>query len=264
VGHSPGVLAPEPPIYALLPADLDSAQVVAERTSPLLRQAAYTAQASAARVGEAKSAYRPNVSVSASFGYAGGAQTAPFVTNNPFANGKPDITVAATATIPIFSGGLVFSQVRQAAERADADRYSSDNARRQVAEAVAEAWSQVVVARSSFEAYQTQTQATAEAYAGARKEEQAGLRTTIEVLNAEQESQAAQLALSNARHDEYLASATLLAAIGTLSVADFASGVALYDPDINLQQRRRAFGWVPWEGAIDAVDRLGTEAAGHR
>ena len=107
VGHEPAMLAPEPPISQLLPASLDAAIEVAMHASPLISQAAYNARASSARVGEAKSAYRPSVSVSASFGYVGGAQTAIPVAD-PFSKSQPDVTIAATATIPLFAGGASF------------------------------------------------------------------------------------------------------------------------------------------------------------
>ena len=261
VGHAPATLAPEPPISQLLPPSLDAALAIAERQNPQVRQAAFAAQASAARVGEAQSAFRPTVSLSASFGYVGGAQVAPLPTNNPFANSQPNVTVAVTASVPIYAGGLRFSQVREAAERNNADRYSADNTRLQVIKSVSEAWSKLIVAKSSLAAYQSEVDADAAAFVGARKEEQAGLRTTIDVLNAEQELQTAEIALSNAHHDEYLASAMVLAAVGTLNIKDFSPTTAIYDPNANLKKRMRSAGGVPWEGTVDAIDRVGAGKA---
>ena len=260
VGHEPDILAPEPPISQLIPAKLDAAIEVATHASPLIIQAAYTARASAARVGEAKSAYRPIVSLSASLGYVGGAQTAAPVAD-PFSKSQPDVTIAATATIPLFAGGAGFSLVRQAAEKNNADRYAEDNVRRQVTQVVSQAWSELRVARATLAAYQSQVEADTSAFEGARKEEQAGLRTTIDVLNAEQEMQTAQIALNNARHDEYVASAALLAAMGTLEIGAFAPTTPRYDPDANFQKQKRSFGWVPWEGVVDAIDHAGAGGA---
>ena len=126
---------------------------------------------------------------------------------------------------------------------------------------VSQAWSELLVARASLAAYQSQVQADTAAFEGARKEEQAGLRTTIDVLNAEQEMQTAQIALNNARHDEYVASAALLAAMGTLDIGAFAPTAPRYDPDANFQKQKRSFGWVPWEGAVDAIDHVGAGGA---
>lgn len=54
------------------------------------------------------------------------------------------------------------------------------------------------------------------AFKGVDRERQFGLRTVIDVLNAEQERQSAEAALVQSRADEYAARAALLAAVGLL------------------------------------------------
>ncbi len=58
------------------------------------------------------------------------------------------------------------------------------------------------------------------AYEGVREEQKVGLRTILDVLNAQQELEQSQLALVGARHDEYVAAAAVLAAMGALDAKD--------------------------------------------
>ncbi len=98
------------------------------------------------------------------------------------------------------------------------------------------------------------------AFEGVTEEQKVGLRTVLDVLNAQQELETSQLNLVNARHDEYLAAAAVLAATGALDAHDFAPGERLYDPSRNLDKVRHGVGWVPWEGAVGAIQRLGAPA----
>jgi outer membrane protein len=86
------------------------------------------------------------------------------------------------------------------------------------------------------------------------------LRTILDVLNAQQELETSQLTLVDARHDEYVAAAAVLAAIGSLEAKDVAPAEPRYDPAANFHKLQHAPGWVPWEGAIDAIDHVGAPA----
>jgi outer membrane protein len=256
VGQNPGDLAPEPSLAKLLPATVDQAFDGAEHNNPQIRQADFAEQAAAARVAAAKAQTRPTVALRAAAGYQGGN----LGLASPFANYTHDVNASAVVTFPLFTGGLTSSQIRQAAERDNAARIAIETIRRQVLQQVAQAWSQLLGARANLVANEEQVSATSIAFEGTRQEAQVGLRTTLDVLNAEQELRNAQLALVNARHDEYVAAATVLAAMGALYVQDLASGVPAYDPKTNFDRVRHAFGWIPWTPAVEAIDRLGAPA----
>ncbi len=177
VGQNPGDLAPEPPLSQLLPANLDAAFDAAEQNNPQLLQANYAEQASAARLAEAKAGTRPNVALQGSFGYSGGLTPQGLPANGPFADISRQFVIQATATIPLFSGGLTSSQIRQQAEHNNIDRINIEAMRRQVLQAVLQAWSQLVSARASLVANDEQAKADAIAYEGTREEEQQDLRT---------------------------------------------------------------------------------------
>ncbi|MBO9558404.1 MAG: TolC family protein, partial [Caulobacter sp.] len=88
-------------------------------------------------------------------------------------------------------------------------------------------------------------------------EQQVGLRTTLDVLNAQLELSNAELALVTARRDEYVASTSLLQAMGQLDVTKLASGTAAYDPKTSYDRVTHSAGWVPWEPVVQAIDKVG-------
>ena len=68
-------------------------------------------------------------------------------------------------------------------------------------------------------------------------------RTTLDVLDAQNELVNAQVALANARRDRIVAGYQLVAAIGHMTAADLRLSVNIYDPRRNLEEvRDKAFG----------------------
>jgi outer membrane protein len=261
VGENPGTLAPEPPLAKLLPDTIDKALDMAEQNSPHIREADYTEQSSAAKVAEAKAQTRPSLSLQATLGYYGGANsTPPEFTDihpnvSPFVDYSRDITASASASFPLFSGGYYSSQIRQAAENNNVDRINIETNRRQVLLAVSQAWNQLVGARASLAADGEQVQAANIAFEGTRQEARVGLRTTLDVLISEEDLANAQLALVGARHDEYFAAAALLAAMGSLEAADFVPDLVVYDPRTNFDHVKNA-NRMPWDGLVEYLDGL--------
>ncbi|HVN00650.1 MAG TPA: TolC family outer membrane protein [Caulobacteraceae bacterium] len=266
VGRNPGDLAPEPPIASLLPATVDAAFDAAERDNPQLRQATYVEQSRAAKLAAAKAQTRPTVGVTGSYGYNGGSQSiagqfAGFGSGGgAFSNYERNVTISASVTQPLFTGGLYASQIRQAAEEDNVARIGVESARRQVLQAVSQAWNQLLGARASLEADVQQVKSNTVAFEGVREEQKVGLRTILDVLNAQQELETSQLTLVDARHDEYVAAAAVLAAIGALEAKAIAPAEPQYDPTANFREVEHAPGWVPWEGAVDAIDHVGAPA----
>src|SRR5690606_37675837 len=145
VGQSPGELAPEPSLAAWLPADIEKAYDLAEAANPQLRAAQYAEQASRARVAGAKAERMPNVSLQASLGYSGGP-VQPFERRDYSRN----VTGTAVVSVPIFTGGLTSSRIRQSVERNTADRITVEGVRRGVLQSTTQAWSELVAARANI------------------------------------------------------------------------------------------------------------------
>ena len=250
VGQNPGELAPEPSLAYLLPTNPDEAFSVAEKFSPLLRAQIFAEQASRARVSAARAERMPTISLRASYGYGG--LVAPLDT----ALYSREITGSAVLTVPIFTGGLTTSRIRQQVERNNVDRIGIETQRRSVLQTVTQAWNQLIASRANIDSTSEAVRAAAIAADGTRQEQQVGLRTTIDTLNAEQELRNNQLNAAVARHDEYLAAATVLSAMGRLEAKNLIPAVTAYDAKKNFRKLRFSLGYVPWEEPIAVVDRV--------
>jgi outer membrane protein len=258
VGQNPGELAPEPSLAYLLPSDPDEAYKVAEEFNPQLRAQEYTEQASRARVAGARAERMPTVSGQVTVGFSGPAYPEP-----PLNNFQRDLytrgtTATLNASVPIFSGGLVSSRIRQAVERNNADRITVEGVRRNVLQSVTQFWSQLIASRANIASAEEQVRAAKIAAEGTRQEQQVGLRTTIDVLNAEQELRQAELNQVTSRRDEYVAAANVLATMGRLEGRNLVPSVPQYDSGKNFRKLRLTWGWVPWEEAIGIVDQVAT------
>ena len=248
VGQNPGDLAPEPSLASLLPADPDAAFDLAETNNPQIRAAQYSEQASRARLAAARAERMPTVSLQARMAWVGAGD--PFDTDRMYR----DVTGAAAVTVPLFNGGLTTSRVRAAIERNNADRLSVETAKRSVLQNITNAWSNLLATRANISSTDVQVQAARIAAEGTRQEQQVGLRTTIDVLNAEQELRSAELSQVSARHDEYIAAVSLLSQMGRLEAAYLVPNVPRYDPKANFGKLRITWGWTPWEEPIAIVD----------
>ena len=92
---------------------------------------------------------------------------------------------------------------------------------------------------------------------GSRIESRIGLRTTIDVLNAEQEMQATKVSLAQSFHDEYLSRVNLLAGMGVLQAELLDPHLDPYKPDDSLFRRDAWSRALAWEGLVAAIDGIG-------
>jgi outer membrane protein len=261
VGEQPGELAP-PPVLSGLPSTFDIALDAAEKDNPSLRAAQYAEAAAHSRVGQARAAYRPTVSLTAGYQY----QYEPIAVPSYEAGYNPNpnqrsLTAGVTVTIPIFTGGLTGSKVRQALEQDNQALYGIEGQRRTVLQSVSQAWAQLLSARAQTLSNEQQVKAAGVAAEGERQEAQVGLRTTIDVLNAEQELRNAELSLVQARHDEYVASASLLTAMGRLEAKNLNASGPVYDPRRNFD-RVKSKGWTPLDAVVRTLDATGAPGGG--
>lgn len=247
VGENPGELQNAPDLPRL-PASVSAAFDLAERESPAILAAQYNEESSHALVAEARAAN--NATVNLRFDYL----HAP-VTSYSSQFFQQSFTARLMVNKPLYSSGSDTSRLREALERDNRDRLGIEGARRDAIQAVAQAWSQLTATTSALDALNRQEQFAQIAYDSVRKELKAGLRTTIEVLNAEQELQSARVQTVSARHDRHVAQAAVLAAIGALDAKLLAPELRTYRPEMSLRAAERSL--PPWVGAIEAIDGLG-------
>ena len=82
-----------------------------------------------------------------------------------------------------------------------------------------QSWGQLEAAKAQIDATKAQVAAAEIALNGVREEARVGQRTTLDVLNAQQELVNARVALVTAQRDRVVASYTLLSAVGRLSAS---------------------------------------------
>jgi outer membrane protein len=150
--------------------------------------------------------------------------------------------IVGQLTVPIYQGGGEYSTIRQSKETLGQQRLNLDVNRDQARATVVQSWGQLDAAKAQIEATTAQVNAAEIALNGVREEARVGQRTTLDVLNAQQELVNARVALVTAQHDRVVASYTLLAAVGNLSMPRLGLNVLVYDPMVHYQQVRDA--WI--------------------
>ena len=129
-------------------------------------------------------------------------------------------------SMPLYSGGSLNSQVRAAERQAESSELQASDAERGARDQVIRAWQAYQTAQAGLAAIQAQITAAQSAYDGVLAEHKEGERTTLDVLNAEQELLDAQVNQVRAQRDEIVAEYALRAAVGALTAADLKLPVA--------------------------------------
>ncbi len=234
VGHAPRNLNASAPIDRLLPGSVDGAVAQGVSEHPAIRTALHNVDVALLNVKIAEGALLPSVSVS-----AGLTQT---IGVAPTRSVGHSASISGRLSIPLYSGGRSDSQVRAAKERLGQREIGVDVARAQIRAAVISAFGQVQATRAQVTAAAAQVTAAQLALEGIIEERNVGQRTTLEVLNAQQDALNARVGLVRAQHDRVVASYTLLAAIGKLSAASLGLDVPLYQPEEHMLAVRDLWG----------------------
>ena len=165
----------------------------------------------------------PNASVQASYGNT--VSPPPFLRNITSV-----VTAELVVTQPLYEGGVNASNVRHAVEQNNADRLAIEATRRQVVQNVANAWNGWLIAKQNEDTQAKQVTAAKAAYVGMQLEYRGGLRSTFDVLFAEQTLSQAEVFELQARRDAYYYAAAVLRYTGSLEADIVAAGVPIYDP----------------------------------
>ncbi len=145
-------------------------------------------------------------------------------------------SVLGTVSIPIYDGGSAYARTRAAKETLGERRLQVDSARDRVIQAVVASWALMEATGFQIEGAAAQVAAAGIALNGVREEARVGQRTTLDVLNAQQELLNARVAQVTAQRDRVVASYALLSATGQLSARSLGLKVATYDPKVHFEQ----------------------------
>jgi outer membrane protein len=130
--------------------------------------------------------------------------------------------------VPLYQGGAEYGQIRQAKERLGQQRILVDSARAAVQQTIVSAHAQLEAALATTIANKAQVSAANMALAGVIEERKVGQRTTLDVLDAQQSVLVAEESLVSSQRNAVVASYSLLAATGRLTVRSQGLQVAEY------------------------------------
>ncbi len=215
VGRYPGTLAP-PPAPPRVPDTEAQAKSLAQKSSPVLDQVQHQVTAAELAVESATRAIRPSLS-----------GTARVTTDD---DGNDSASVGVSLSGPIYQGGSISSQIRQAKAQRDRVRAQLYSTGLQIDQEVGNAYANLAVAIASIDASNRQVRAASLALEGVREELSLGARTTLEVLDQENELLDAQTNLVAAEIDRYSAAYDILDATGLLTADYLGLNVPRYDP----------------------------------
>ncbi|MGJ3265680.1 MAG: TolC family outer membrane protein [Salinarimonas sp.] len=228
VGVDPRQLQPGSVPQRLIPGTVDSAVQTALAENPNIIAARHALDAAQAQVRLVEGELLPSLGVQASVnqrystGIAGDRTTS--------------AQVVARLDVPLYQGGEVSARVRQAKEIAQQRRFDVEFVRDQVRAAVIAAWGQYEAATAQIVAAQAQVSAAETALTGVREEARVGQRTTLDVLNAQQELLNARVNLITAQRDRVVAGYSVVQAMGRLTPPRLALNVQVYDPSVHFEQ----------------------------
>lgn len=234
IGREPmgKLLMPELPA---LPASEAEFIHMALKENPGLQAARSNEAASRASVGQAKGTLLPQISVEMTYSHSEDTAGA-----NQFSTGggnqSDSRSVAGVVTIPLYQGGAAYSRIREAKQQNSRARIRIAETERAVQEAAIRAWDALRSARAIIVSSEEQVRASKIAFEGVQQEAMVGSRTTLDVLDAEQELLDAQVALVRARRDQFVAAYQLLSVNGKLTAGDLGLSANIYDPNRNYRK----------------------------
>ena len=117
----------------------------------------------------------------------------------------------------LYQGGAEYAAIRQAKETLGQKQLDLSVARDQARVGIAQAWAQLEASKSSIQSSASQVKSAEAALNGVREEARVGQRTTLDVLNAQQELLTARVSLIAAQRDRVVGSYQVVQTVGRLN-----------------------------------------------
>ena len=221
IGHQPKNLAQLPRLPSIT-GNVASAQSQAVRNHPDMIAAQHQVASVEYAIKNSEAALKPKIKLTGSMGLQNDLVSGGF-TNNA--------TVGLGVSGPIYNGGRISSGVRRAMAQRDAMRANLHVVRHNLQQSVANAYAFYSTVNAALNASQQQIRASRVAFRGVREEASLGARTTLDVLNAENELLNAEAALISTQTEQYIAAYTILSSTGSLTAKRLGLNVQQYDPE---------------------------------
>ena len=235
IGNAPSLLRPAETVDRFNPRSRDDATGLAYREHPAVMAAGFDVDVASTSIHVAESSLMPTITLQ------GTASRSKQSDSTLGTFGTDQASITGLLTQPIYDGGLAASQTRQAKEVAAQSRLVLDQVRNQARTAAVGAWVANEGAKVAVTASESEVRAATVALAGVQKEAAGGQRTTVDVLNSQQDLILARARLIGAQRDRIIASYTLLSAIGRLDVKTLSLNTPDYLPEVHYHQVRDAW-----------------------
>ena len=131
-------------------------------------------------------------------------------------------SIGLELNLPIYQGGLTSSRVREAVANQEKARQDLENATREASLQARQAWLNVSSGVARVQALEQALTSSKAQLESTKLGLQVGVRTNLDVLNAEQQVLSARRDLAGARYAYLLSGLSLKAAVGSLGPADLA------------------------------------------
>jgi len=235
IGEAPRQLMATSPVDRLIPPTQVASIEAGSHEHPAVLGAGYDVDVAQTSIKLAESSLLPQVSVQGSVSRQ--------VENDPTLSVRREdqASVVGQINVPIYDGGMAASQTRQAKEVTSQSRLVLEQVRNQTRTAVVSAWVSNEGTKIALRAAESEVKSADIALQGVRREAQGGQRTTIDVLNAQQDLTNARTRQITAQRDRVIASYTLLSAVGRLDIHTLNLNTPDYSPDVHYHQVRDAW-----------------------
>jgi outer membrane protein len=241
IGEPAGLLEP-PKERPVLPTSRAEAATLAARNNPNVVSAQFNEAAARDAVGVVRGQLLPQISIVGDLNKGQETQTQ---IQNRTAN---TASIIARMTMPLYEGGQIYSQTRQANETVGERRSQIDDTRRQTVQTAQSDWETLQANRAQVESLKVSVRANEVAAEGVQQEALVGARTVLDVLTAEQTLFSSRVSLVQAQHNEAVAEFSVAADIGRLTALDLNLPVQPYDFDKHYKAvRNKWIGFGPAE-----------------
>lgn len=205
-----------------LPAEASSEQWVntALDKNPTLKSIEYQVKSAEAGVSTARAGHYPSLDLSGRYNNSTGWDSVHGPGTPGTSVDTEGRTIGLTLTVPIFSGGVTQSRVRQAIAQRDSAQDGYEQTKRALVRNTSNAYQALVAGVSEVEARRLALVSAKSAYDASQVGLEVGTRTVLDVLNNQRTLFAAQLDYATAKYNFLRSRLGLEQAAGTLDIDD--------------------------------------------
>lgn len=207
-------LSAKPVLATPMPAEMDAWVTRAQEQNLQVLISRQAKQIADQEIERARAGHHPTLDVAASYNDS---------RNQSFGGTQMDSKtgmIGLELAVPLYQGGLTSSQVREAVANQEKSRQQLEDAMRNAALQTRQAYLNVTSTEAQVRALEAALASSQKSLESTQLGLEVGVRTNVDVLNAQQQLTSAKKDLAAARYNFLLSVLNLKAAAGTLSAAD--------------------------------------------